>query len=93
MTEGRYQKKKGDTKKKKGDTKKKRRYQKKKKRRYCQRNSMFLTHSASGSNSVVCRLIQSCHVFFCAARDDRRLVVESLLCVFSIRSFLSDLES
>ena len=59
----------------------------------CQRNSMFLTHSASRSNSVVWRLIQSCHVFFCAARDDRRLVVESLLCVFSIRSLLSDLES
>ena len=55
----------------------------------CQRNSMFLTHSASRSNSVVWRLIQSCHVFFCAARDDRRLVVESLLCVFSSRSLLS----
>ena len=53
----------------------------------------FLTHSASRSNSVVWRLIQYCHVFFCAARDDRRLVVESLLCVFSIRSLLSDLES
>ena len=56
----------------------------------CQRNSMFLTHSASRSNSVVWRLIQSCHVFLCAARDDRRLVVE---CVFSSCSLLSDLES
>ena len=59
----------------------------------CQRNSMFLTHSTSQSNSVVWRLIQSCHVFFCAARNDRRLVVESLLCVFSSRSLLSDLVS
>ena len=53
----------------------------------CQRNSMFLTHSASRSNSVVWRLIQSCHVFFCAARDDRRLVVESLLCVSAVVPF------
>ena len=63
----------------------------------CQRNSMFLTHFASVDcvNSDSCSevTIQSCHVFFCAARDDRRLVVESLLCVFSIRSLLSDLES
>ena len=33
----------------------------------CLRNSMFLTHSASRSNSVVWRLIQFGHVFFCAA--------------------------
>ena len=54
---------------------------------WCQRNSMFLTHSTSRSNSVVWRLIQSCHVFFCAARDDRRLVVESLLCVSAFVPF------
>ena len=48
---------------------------------------MFLTHSTSRSNSVVWRLIQSCHVFFCAARDDRRLVVESLLCVSAVVPF------
>ena len=53
----------------------------------CQRNSMFLTHSTSRSDSVVWRLIQSCHVFFCAARDDRRLVVESLLCVSAVVPF------
>ena len=57
----------------------------------CQRNSMFLTHFASVDcvNSDSCSevTIQSCHVFFCAARDDRRLVVESLLCVSAVVPF------